>query len=447
MPRRLLIAGLDYGTSFTKLVLRDNNNHGQHAQAVTSPDFKDGLFPSLIGLRNGCLFFPPTPPDAADILYLKMLAGEISSGETQKSLMIRIDCSDQDSAQLKQNKVKQELGQLIADAGGDAAFVRTLMAFYFAHTMLVVEDFIASESHWRDFDFSAVEHDDYLIYQLAVPSGLMSWELSAETLFREALITGYRLRGMPILKREGGTPFHHWHAMVAEQMTTKSGWKEEFQWQCLIYPETAGAVQAYFRSPNASEGLFITMDVGAGTVDLNAFRRQRNISDCSYYATIVSPLGVANLKKPVTKNAPSGKGQVVKELRQRLSDLFFLAKQYQKNHGAQRGQKVWDQATFFILGGGAHIDDYSINFANGLRSAGVYAVNGTDAPNILRIPEVANLDRPRGIEFGRFAVAYGLSFFKPNLDRVKLPHELEKFDELYPPDNNEPPPYGLNWDD
>jgi hypothetical protein len=443
MPRRLLIAGLDYGTSFTKVVLRDNNNYGQHAQAVTSPDFKDGLFPSLVGVRNGCLFFPPTPADAAEVLYLKMLAGDITAGETLESIMFRVARSDQDT----RKRLENELVGLVSDTEGDAAFVRTLLAFYFARIMLAVEEFIRAESHWSDFDFSGVEHEDYLIYQLAVPSGLMSWELSAETLFREALIIAYRLRDMPILKGRDGTPFHHWNAMVTEQMKTQPDWKEEFQWQCLIYPETAGAVQAYFRSPNASEGLFITMDVGAGTVDMNAFRRQRNISDCSYYATIVSPLGVANLQKPVTKKAPSGEGQVVKELRQKLSDLFILAKHYQKNHGTMRGQRTWDLATFFILGGGAHLDIYSLNFANGLRNAGIYAFNGNDAPNVLRIPEASNLDLPRGTEFGRFAVAYGLSFFRPNLDRVKLPHELKKFDEVYPSEEDGRPPYGFNWDD
>jgi len=39
--------------------------------------------------------------------------------------------------------------------------------------------------------------------------------------------------------------------------------EDRFQWQCLIYPEVAGAVQTVFRSPNASNGLYVTMDVGA----------------------------------------------------------------------------------------------------------------------------------------------------------------------------------------
>ncbi len=93
------------------------------------------------------------------------------------------------------------------------------------------------------------------------------------------------------------------------------------------------------------------------------------------------------------------------------------------------------------------MDIYSLNFADGLRNAGIYAFNGNDAPNVLRIPEASNLDLPRGTEFGRFAVAYGLSFFRPNLDRVKLPHELKKFDEVYPSEEDGRPPYGFNWDD
>jgi hypothetical protein len=41
------------------------------------------------------------------------------------------------------------------------------------------------------------------------------------------------------------------------------------------------------------------------------------------------------------------------------------------------------------------------------------------------LPAAQDLIRPRGVEFGRFAVAYGMSFFRPNLDHICLPHELE----------------------
>jgi hypothetical protein len=65
----------------------------------------------------------------------------------------------------------------------------------------------------------------------------------------------------------------------------------------------------------------------------------------------------------------------------------------------------------------------------------------------MQLPEASNLEFPRETDFGRFAVAAGLSVFRPNLDNVRLPHHLEKFRELYPRMERRSAPYGFNWED
>lgn len=428
MPRRLLIAGLDYGTSFTKIVIRDNNTPGMHAKVVTTENYSEGLFPSLIGIRDGNFLFPPAERDAVQIPYAKMLPGHIAEGGSLHQSPIPLP---------------PELHALADGIGDDRAFVHSLLAFYFANLVSTVEVFITGDATWRDFDFRREHHDDHLIYQLAVPSGLMNSTGDVERLFREALIGGYLLRRHPILARKGGVPVSEWHQLVTSACEMKSSdWEKQFEWQCLVYPETAGAVQAYFRSPNASDGLFITMDVGAGTVDLNAFRRQQESRNSSYYATIVCPLGLQNIRHPLTSHSPRGENAIMEELRHRIHAINLLARKYQPNHGIRPGTRTWDRATFFIFGGGAHYQPYWHHYEAGLQYAGICA------PQILRLPSASDLDRPRSVDFGRFAVAYGLSFFKPSLDHVKLPHELETFESLYPKsDADRSAPYGFNWED
>jgi hypothetical protein len=249
-----------------------------------------------------------------------------------------------------------------------------------------------------------------------------------------------------------GIPHSTWSKNVDEALNgNKNALDKRFEWQCLLYPEVAAAVQTVFRSPNAKDGLYITMDVGAGTVDLNAFNRfsghpgeeQTNrIAELSYYSAIVRQLGDQNLKDPHGAIEPMTKGKLGQELKNSLSTLYVSAKEHQPNNGDIPGRRTWDSATLFIFGGGAQNLVYWDNFIDGLEAAGIYH------PQPHHLPAAKDILCPRGVEFGRFAVAYGLSFFRPSLNKVSLPHELKTFAQLYPEIANRPPKqYGFNWDD
>jgi hypothetical protein len=96
----------------------------------------------------------------------------------------------------------------------------------------------------------------------------------------------------------------------------------------------------------------------------------------------------------------------------------------------------------FIFGGGAQHVGYRCNFREGLVNAGIHD------PQVHDLPAATDLNRPNAVNFGRYAVAYGLSFFRPNLDRVRLPQEFTAFRELYPELAAHPAePYGFNWED
>jgi len=435
MPRYVVVAGIDFGTSFTKVVLRDNNTPGSKAVVVPFPQRPDGLLPSLVGIQGDKLMAPTFPEGVDYVPYLKMLAAHIAGGENFGDAPIRTPVA------LK----------ALLRSRTDLELARDLLALYFAHVIAATEDFIRNDSPWRDFDFSPKSSDDFLIFQLGVPTGLLADGGKTERLFREAFIAGYELRREVDVKMAIARPHSMWSKGVDKALNGDKGdLDKRFEWQCLLYPEVAAAVQTVFRSPNARDGLYITMDVGAGTVDLNAFRRfsghpgdrrTKRIAQLDYYSAIVCPLGVQNLKDPHGAVELRSKEQIRQELRQSLRTLYGRAIRYQPNNRDLR-RRTWDDATFFIFGGGARYSGYRNNFIAGLEEAGI------NHPQAHNLPEANDISCPRRVEFGRFAVAYGLSFFRPSLNTVSLPHELEPFAKLYPEIANRPPkPYGFNWDD
>jgi hypothetical protein len=427
MPNRLLVAGIDFGTSLTKVVIRDNNTPGMHAIVVTNAHFPDGLIPSLIGISANGLSLPPAHAEGEPISYPKMLADHIAGGAPLADCPFAVP-------------------QLLHDHAarhGDRRLVRAVMALYFAGLMHTIENFIrGNDSPWQDFQFEPPNQSDILVFQMAVPTGMMDPIGSCEGLFREALVAAHRLRARPILS-QGTVPVDDWCQLVDRALDMAAGELEHsYRWQCLVYPETAAAVQAYFRSPNANTGLFITMDVGGGTVDINAFRRQEHINDCDYYSSRVRPLGAENFTRRLNIRGTTGENQVMVQLRENVDAVYRLALIQQPNHGHEPGSQTWDNATLFIFGGGSNLPAYPRVFRDSLRSAGIHD------PLILPLPGASDLDRPAPVDFGRFAVAYGMSFFKPNLDIVRLPHELKPFHDVYPRLREEPrPPYGFNWED
>ncbi len=438
MPRYLLIAGIDFGTSFTKVVLRDNNTPGSSAVVVTFPGHADGLLPSLVGIGRDCLTPPAALGESAKVPYLKMLAAHVANGEALDATHVRIPSAL----------------DALRRSRPDAEVVRELLAFYFAHVMAATENFIRSRSPWRDFDFTPTSQSDFLIYQLAVPTGLLADDGATERLFRDAFIAAHELRQGMDATMQTATPIPLWAERVANVFTSdRAELESRFEWQCLLYPEAAAAVQTVFRSPNARDGLYMTMDVGAGTVDLNAFhcftghRQQTHdgnhpTRELKYCSAIVCPLGVQNLNDPHRAVQCRDERELMEELKANLHRLYLRAQEYQPNLHLPPGMRPWDKASLFIFGGGSHHAGYRRTFTSAPDHCWIHQAD------VRNLPSAQDLNHPRGVEFGRFAVAYGLSFFRPSLDHVRLPHELTPFRELYPEPQDEPPrQYGFNWDD
>jgi hypothetical protein len=123
---------------------------------------------------------------------------------------------------------------------------------------------------------------------------------------------------------------------------------------------------------------------------------------------------------------------LARSVKQAIWALYLRATQFQPNHGTRPGQRTWDRAILLLFGGGAAHWVYPIAYRQGLEEGGI------NDPQIARLPTPEHLDYPPDTDVGRFFVAYGMSFPKFNLDEVKLPHELRTFNELFPPETNNP---------
>jgi hypothetical protein len=418
MPRYNIVAGFDFGTSFSKIVLQEQNT--RQAVVVTFNGYADGLLDSLVGFDGTNLLPPSAKSLGQPIAYLKMLAAHVATGTALAQAPVRVPPA------------------ILARANGDGIdLVRELLAFYFSHVIAGVQQFIRSKSPWKDFNFDVGNNEDYLVFQLAVPTGLLSSDGKTEKLFREAFIIGHELsiHADPMLVQP--TPISNWSERVkAVQQITPEEINSRYKWQCLIYPEVAAAVQTILRSNNARDGLYITMDVGAGTVDINAFQRNtgqhlgtQNVAGhdrrLNYYAASVEPLGVHNLSDPYDAVQTMDRQELIAKVRQAIWILFHRALVFQHNHGHQRGHRTWDHAIILQFGGGAVLPTYQLAFRDGLTDAGI------QNPEIRKLPD-PKIDLPPESDSGRFAVAFGMSFAKYNLDQVRLPDELKTYNELFP---------------
>lgn len=434
MSRHLIVAGIDFGTSFTKVVVRDNNTPGSKALVVDYPGYSDGLLPSVMVMPDGRVSLANKGPAGAVIPYLKMVAAEVAAGGS-----------------LSRSKIKLPAPlAAVASNPESRSVIRSLLALYLAHVMAATESFLRSRSPWKTLNYDSSTSGDHLIFQLAVPSGLLSDGGRTEQLFREALMAGFELREQITAPLSQSVDLSAWSDQVNAVCADLSALASRHSWQCLIYPEVAAAVQAIFRAPNAGTGLHITMDVGAGTVDLNAFRRinrpttahQAGRRALDYYSALVAPLGIQHLKDPHQAVAPQRESDLMQRLRQQIKLLHGRAERYQPSSvDGDPTYNPWSNTTVYLFGGGAHYPAYKVCLEKALHRD--CAIRGAVA-NLL--PKVSDLQLPKRAEYGRFAVAYGLSFFRVNLDRVNLPHELKQFRELYP-DKKMPPIADYSQDD
>jgi hypothetical protein len=277
----VFIVGLDYGTSFSKLVVREDNQ--QRGMIVTDAQGRY-LLPSVMGYSTGKLFGPMCDPCPNAIPFLKMITPGIVSGASVGNAL--------------SSPVMMNLFMM----GNKTSRFRALLAWQFTYFLSAMYDFLVKRSPWTDFDPSI----DVVFVNIGVPTGYFT-DPACERLFHEALCLAYLLAtDFPSLSAgDGSVNLPEWEDACERAMLKIDSVRNQL---CYTYPEVAAGVQCVMRSSTAMDGLYITLDVGAGTLDMNAFLRHTaqgwkhvdvRPKDLNYYAARVSDHGIARLGNPV----------------------------------------------------------------------------------------------------------------------------------------------------
>ena len=189
------------------------------------------------------------------------------------------------------------------------------------------------------------------------------------------------------------------------------------------------------RSRDLPEGKYLTMDVGAGTIDLNFFNN-RGAFDVDDTATLdnwvaaVFPLGAARLEHihpDAGHHERTGACLPDEEIRcllkREVISLMEKVFRLQPRRPGGAGPDVFQSGFHaFILGGGANIPLYEESLLEALRELGI---NLQHAARVSK-PTIG-FKMPQGIEdFGRLAVAYGLARSPESLRQARLPKEMKE---------------------
>jgi hypothetical protein len=269
----------------------------------------------------------------------------------------------------------------------------------------------------------------------------MGGDSSLEALMSKALRTAY-LMGIYEGIDDGSTvdELRHWLKKEESQSPEE---RDDLAKRCMIYPEVAGGVQTVLRAKNYPEGKYITMDVGAGTVDMNVFyRRKRDHSredpnsSLDYWSSKVAPLGCARISGRASARATHetvrhefDEADLKIHLQILIKSLMQVAFRYQPRRVQGDGPSPWLNDTHvFVFGGGSALQIYPDSLVSNLRLIGLGTID------VEQLPEPGpGFDLPRDVShFGRFAVAFGLPYHMADLETIRLSSDLQTFKERYP---------------
>lgn len=394
-----LNAGIDFGTSYTKVYVEDQFTGLR--KPVLFGEKKIALLPSYVRCDQKMVIGPLVDGEGVTVPYLKLLLADEACGKSEFESLYRVDGVDLPSAPV-------------------------LVTGFFASLLTSVAEFLRKDPDWRDFSLER----DLLTMQVAVPTGIHGNDSKIDALILECLKAGSQIA------RSGGNNLTY--TAIEERLESlKILAKEESAFldhSCKHYPEVAAAVQAMLRSGDLPEGKYITMDVGAGTVDMNFFFKRGTNEDqddtsIDTWVAKVAPLGCACLGEPhegAEEHERTGIGMDEESLRSRLSEEIRNMMQrvfaLQPRRVSGNGPDVFHHGVHaYIFGGGANVPIYEETLKKTLDDIDVRI------SQIMRLPGPRiDFVLPQGVDdFGRLAVAYGISSALENLETARLPDEMD----------------------
>ncbi len=421
----LIVVGLDFGTAYTKCVIRDALVRDPGKAYPVSFQLADGwsyLVPSIVLRQQTNLASAfDAPLDGANerIDYLKMRL--VSALDQQRAGAWR----DGESAGEMQVLVAWFLSQVLARVG------------------------LEIRRRWSDF---GSHPSDECFINICVPIAHADGSRVEQSLL-DALCAARNAVG------PAGT-----QAPTVEQIRENLSAKEKLKTaraHCFTYPETSANLQSYLKSRSRRPGLYLFADVGAGTVDLSFFQLLEDTGKDApllYYHAAVLDAGSSRLELKAKIADPelllsdliaAKEGHVRRPNDRVLRGLKAARKTIQDEVGLGVGNGVkvteaklhlnrYNQLTqmrnvkMMHAGGGYALDPYG----HALRYFHKYRQWGDDPPlHSLPLPDdLVWAANGKQVEFSRLSVAYGLAFARYELDGHKFPSEIAVNQDIIGPD-------------
>lgn len=459
-PPRMWNIGLDFGTAFTKCVVRDL---GATQAFVVPMAGEQSLLPSEVFVGRSRLgLFGETLSDGQTyrVQNLKMILAETASGQTDGLW----------ATEFRRLSEHQPDAALASNPGG-------LTAYFLARAIQKAKAFILAKS--PDFDES---RGDRCFLNMAVPVAHAEQTTIAAT-FESCLRKAW------LLAREAS--LSDWDQTRVQNTLARLDAGSEDDIPCYLYPEVSANVQSYIKSRAGADGLYLFLDVGAGTVDLSVFiyyTHPSNERPISYYSAGVIPLGSSQIEMRAARSIGGNSTASLESaglstgsaplLHLQLQELLRLGKEghkidqsfrqamraaeksveddlldeaakilngarvklVQDADGRRRpaGVDQWRTLNLLVGGGGARTPLYARTIERWFQVCNhpVPSRKPIPLPGDLKWPQ--NLSQQNGGEFTRFTVAYGLSFARPDLEDHRFPKEVRPVTGVIETPSNRP---------
>jgi len=232
----LIIAGIDFGTAFTKCMVRNTATNELKAVTYNLRGRKECLLPSLLHIESGNIVHPlysDAKPNGMTIPYLKMALVGKCRGESSRWARV-----------LTQSNGKELPYDILP-------IIEGLVGFYLHCVVGRIVEF--TRESWPDFG----QHpEDQIFYNMSLPADDMQQEKVLES-FKKCLYWAVSSYG------RGELP--DYEALTQEILNHPE--REE----CKFLGEVTANVMSYRKERGGRPGLYLFVDVGAGTVDLSVF--------------------------------------------------------------------------------------------------------------------------------------------------------------------------------
>jgi hypothetical protein len=413
-----VIAGLDFGTTFTKCIVRNLVNEAECFPVMF--ELKGGrsehFVPSLIIRSQGRVGTPFDTEMRGDgyVNFLKMrLLGHMDSSAKPWNTS-----GTQDEA-------------------------RSDVAFFLAHVICGIRKFI--QKKWGDFGSHT---DDVLRVNICIPVGDAN-RANVENEFLATLSAAYASVRLANGKVEVFPSFNEVQRAIKDRTAVARGWD-----YCASYPETSSNLQAFLKSPARRPGLYVMVDVGGGTLDVSIFRYiPANATDnrIIYLYSEVICSGSSQIDMRLKERIPSADISYLRQLKETKIGFSGAAREQALDALANVQHGIYNEVARAmgrtIENSRTRISPNPVLAIKDLKSVRFFFVGkgfvkypyedairffheGWDEhPPQVTLSPPSDIRWPVGLVpaslFVRFTVAYGLSFLRDNLEGCKFPDQVQ----------------------